>query len=79
MKHEASELLPENGFVRLPTILAVFPIGRSTWWAGVKAGRYPKPVKLSERVTCWRAADIRALLEQHGREGAVNDFGRAAA
>lgn len=58
--------LPETGFVRLPTILSVFPIGRSTWWAGVKSGRYPAPVKLSERVTCWRAADIRALLDQHG-------------
>ena len=54
--------LPTHGFVRLPTILTVFPIGRSTWWAGVKAGRYPAPVKLGARVTAWRVEDIRALL-----------------
>lgn len=64
MKDEA-RALPETGYVRLPTVLSVFPIGRSTWWAGVKSGRYPKPVKLSERVTCWRVSDIRALLDQH--------------
>jgi predicted DNA-binding transcriptional regulator AlpA len=30
----------------------------------VKSGRYPKPMKLSERVTVWRAADIRQLVEE---------------
>lgn len=58
--------LPETGFVRLPEILAVFPVGKTTWWEGVKSGRYPKGVKLSERVTAWRAEDIRALIEQIG-------------
>ena len=56
--------LPESGFVRLPQILAVIPVGRTTWWAGVKAGRYPRPVKLSPGVTAWRASDIRALIER---------------
>ena len=55
--------LPQDGFVRLPTILAVFPVSRSSWWAGVKTGRYPSPVKLGPRVTAWRVEDIRALLD----------------
>ena len=55
--------LPESGFVRLPQILAVFPVSRSAFWAGVKTGRYPKPVKLSPRCTAWRVDDIRALIE----------------
>ena len=55
--------LPESGFVRLPQILAVFPVIRSAFWAGVKTGRYPKPVKLSPRCTAWRADDIRMLIE----------------
>lgn len=63
MKHNT---LPETGFVRLPTILKVFPVSRSTWWAGVKDGRFPKGVKLSEKITAWRVEDIRALLESHG-------------
>ncbi len=58
--------LPETGFVRLPTILKVFPVSRSTWWAGVKDGRFPKPVKLSEKITAWRVEDIQALIAAHG-------------
>ena len=39
------------------------PVSKSTWWQGVKDGRFPKPIKLGPRVTVWRADDIRALIE----------------
>ena len=55
--------LPETGFVRLPQVLGVYPVSRSTWWDGVAKGKYPKPVKLSERITAWRVDDIRELIE----------------
>ncbi|HXW71157.1 MAG TPA: AlpA family phage regulatory protein [Methylocella sp.] len=61
------QLFPQTGFVRLTSILAPagpIPVGRSTWWAGVKDGRFPKPMKLGPRVTVWRAEDIWALLER---------------
>jgi len=41
----------------------LLPVGRSTFLAGVKSGKYPKPVKLGERTTAWKKADILALLE----------------
>lgn len=64
--------LPQEGFIRLPAVLAVFPVSRSSWWAGVKSGRYPKGVKLSERTTAWKCKDIRALIERLGaQEGAA--------
>lgn len=56
--------LPQVGFVRLPTILAVFPVSRSSWWAGVKSGKYPPAVKLGPRTTAWRVEAIRQLIEQ---------------
>lgn len=56
--------LPNTGFVRLPDVLKVFPVSKSTWWAGIKAGKYPVGVKLSERITAWKAEDIRALIQQ---------------
>ena len=58
--------LPETGFVRLASILAPrgpIPVSKSTWWEGVKTGRYPKPVKLGPRITAWRVEDIRRLIE----------------
>jgi prophage regulatory protein len=59
--------LPETGLLRLKSIIAPdgpIPVSKSTWWAGVKDGRFPKPVKLGERITVWRAEDIRALLDK---------------
>lgn len=55
--------LPETGFVRLHQILAVFPVSKSTWWAGCKSGKYPASVKLGQRTTAWKVEDIRNLLE----------------
>lgn len=55
--------LPETGFLRLPDVLKLIPVGRSTWWSGCATGRYPAPVKLGPRTTAWRAEDIRALIE----------------
>lgn len=54
--------LPDTGFVRLPTILRVYPVSRSTWWDGVREGRYPQPVKLGDRCTAWKTEDIRELI-----------------
>jgi prophage regulatory protein len=68
------QLLNSGGYLRLPQIIgnakakppiaAIIPVSKSTWWAGVKTGRYPKPVKLSSRTTAWRVEDIRALMSQ---------------
>lgn len=58
---------PSTGFVRLRSILAPngpIPVGRSTWWEGVRVGRFPKPVKLGPRTTVWRVEEIRDLIEK---------------
>ena len=64
MSHDFSEL-PAKGLVRLGAVLGPkgpIPVSRSTWWAGVRSGRYRKPVKLGPRITAWRVEDIRALI-----------------
>jgi predicted DNA-binding transcriptional regulator AlpA len=68
--------LPETGFLRLhsiigdknanPPIPAIISVSKSTWWAGVKAGRYPQPVKIGMRCTAWRVEAIRAYIESVG-------------
>jgi prophage regulatory protein len=56
--------LPETGFLRLPQVLDVIPICKTSWWNGVKSGRFPKPVKLTAHCTAWRAEDIHALIKK---------------
>lgn len=65
-------LLPETGFVRLlqiignpkadPPIPAIVPISKSTLWNWVKMGRFPPPIKLSNRITVWKIEVIREYL-----------------
>jgi predicted DNA-binding transcriptional regulator AlpA len=59
-----SVALPDEdlALIRLPLVLHVFPIGKSSWWNGIAEGRYPKPVRLSKRAVAWRVSDIRRLL-----------------
>lgn len=61
--------LPESGFVRLKTTLAVFPVSPASWWRGIKEGRYPPGVKLGPRTTAWKVEDIRALIERTAADG----------
>lgn len=66
---------PSSGLVRLSAILAPcgsIPVSKSTWWAGVREGRFPQPIKLGPRTTVWRvedsqsdAHDYRALQVSH--------------
>ena len=63
----------QTGFLRLnqivgnpkanPPIAPIIPISKASWWAGVKEGRFPTPVKLGPRTTAWRIEDIRRLIE----------------
>lgn len=52
----------EERLMRLSAVLERVPVGRATWWKGVKDGRYPASIKLGPRTTCWRASDINALI-----------------
>ncbi|RAS17579.1 AlpA family transcriptional regulator [Microvirgula sp. AG722] len=67
--------LPQTGYVRLPLLVGdtksgtpgVLPFSASTLWRRVREGTFPAPVKLSERVTCWRAEAVRQWLDEQGQ------------
>jgi predicted DNA-binding transcriptional regulator AlpA len=61
--------ISENSLLRLPQVLALIPVSRSTWWAGCRTGRFPKPVKLGPRISAWRAGEIAAVLENFSKQG----------
>jgi prophage regulatory protein len=64
------------GYLRLPQIIgnkkaeppipALIPVCSTTWWNGVKSGKYPAAVKLSARTTAWKVEDIIALMDSIG-------------
>lgn len=63
----------KNRLLRINQVLALVPVGRSSWWEGCRTGRYPKPIKLGPRTTVWRAEDIAAFIENLGNQGANNE------
>jgi predicted DNA-binding transcriptional regulator AlpA len=76
--------LPETGFLRLrqligdpkadPPIPAIIPVSKSTFWAGVRDGRYPQPTRaLGPRITAWTVQSIRELIERSAPDSAAND------
>ena len=74
---------PAEGFLRERQILgdplatphmpALIPISRSTWWRGIKEGRFPAPVKLGPRITAWRTDDIVALIRSFDLRGKCDE------
>jgi len=68
--------VPQMGLMRISEVLRLVPVSRSNWWGGVKVGKYPAPVKLSPRVTCWRASDILDLIERAGSKDADAEKGK---
>ena len=46
-----------------PPIQPIIPVAKSTWWDGVKKGKYPKPYKIGKNTTVWRSDEIQALVD----------------
>lgn len=71
-----SNILPEAGLVRIqqlignrkatPPIPPILPFSKSTLYEMVKAGTFPKPVRLGARMSAWRVEDIRSFLDNLG-------------
>lgn len=66
--HSQFDSLPATAYIRQSQLIPdVVPFSSATLWRGVKSGKFPKPVKLTERVTAWKVGAIREWLSQ--REG----------
>ena len=64
MKNETQQAVPHAiQFYRLPQLKAYLNVSGSSIWAWVKAGKFPKPIKLSENTTAWNAVDIEAWVQ----------------
>ena len=61
-----SSLNIRDSYLRLPQVLSIVPIGRSTLWLWVKEGRFPKPKKLGPAITVWHASQVAAWMDAVG-------------
>jgi prophage regulatory protein len=59
----ADDAANPDRLLRLQQVLELVPLARSTWWAGVRAGHFPAPVRLGPRLVAWRYRDIQHILK----------------
>jgi predicted DNA-binding transcriptional regulator AlpA len=59
------KLTSEERFLRIPQILKLIPIGKSTLWEKIKKGEFPKQIKLGPKTAVWKASDVQAYIDNH--------------
>lgn len=66
---EANHRLPQEGYLRLWQILggkghpAIIPISKSSWFAGIREGIYPAPIRFGKRMSLWKKSEIDRLTK----------------
>jgi predicted DNA-binding transcriptional regulator AlpA len=60
-------------FLRLPQVLELIPIGKSTLWEKVKKGEFPKQIKLGPKTSVWRKSDVQAYIDNYCNDNEVSD------
>ncbi|MCG8085517.1 MAG: AlpA family phage regulatory protein [Candidatus Thiodiazotropha taylori] len=68
--------LPDDALIRIKDVLRLYPISKSGWFKGIQDGKYPKPIKLGERVSAWRVGDILKLVRNASQEKENNNQGK---
>ena len=66
--------IQEKGFLRLHQIIGskkanippIIPVSATSWWNGVKSGKYPKAIKLGPKTTVWRASEVLSIVQNGG-------------
>lgn len=61
------EDLSDDAFIRMAFVLTLFPFSKSTIWRKIKAGKFPKPIKISDNITAWKVSAIREELSKIGQ------------
>lgn len=68
LQQARAEIDPQS-LLRLRQVLSLIPVSASTWWNGVRVGRFPRPVRLGPRTTAWRARDVLSLIDSLSSDG----------
>jgi len=60
---QTTKFSPDDRLLRVPQVLSILGISRSTWYAGIKKGSFPAPLKISARTSVWRRSEILLIAE----------------
>lgn len=65
--NQLRKAMPQTGYIRQSLLIPhILPVSPATLWRWVSIGKFPKPVKISARITAWRVTDVSQWLEPQG-------------
>jgi prophage regulatory protein len=67
------QVLPEKALYRLPRVLGLVPVSKTTWYRWIAEGKAPAPIKLGEKTTVWKSEDIFRFIDDATKEGRGNE------
>ena len=62
MNHQNTNQANSRRLYRINQVLEVIPVSKTTWWNGVRDGRFPKPLR-NGRMTFWKSEDIESFID----------------
>ncbi|WP_291442528.1 AlpA family phage regulatory protein [Desulfovibrio sp.] len=74
MNKADTPIAPTTGFLRLKQVLQFIPVGKTAWYAGIKEGRFPRPIPLGSRTMVYRAQDIADLIDRINQGQGATDY-----
>ena len=67
---EVRKMEKGDRLLRLRQVLELVPVSKSTLWNWTRQGKFPAPVRLSRRTTCWKLSDVEKFIEKGGLDNA---------
>ena len=55
--------MAETRILRTKQLLELVPFSRVTLWRKVKAGKFPKPLRLGGRMVAWRSDEVQQWID----------------
>ncbi|MGB6328904.1 MAG: AlpA family phage regulatory protein [Halarcobacter sp.] len=52
-----------SNFLKITEVMKMTGLAKSTVWLWVKEGKFPKPIKLSPRITVWEEEKIELWMK----------------
>ena len=62
------QVLPEKALLRLPQVLWLVPVSKTTWYRWIAEGKAPASVKLGAKTTVWKSEDIARFIDEATKE-----------
>lgn len=68
LAHSASPVVPRDRFIRLPEVMHLTGLGKSSIYDLMGKGRFPSRIKFNARAAMWKESDVLTWIQTVAKE-----------